>query len=609
MTLAQPGRRRIRLPRPRTIIQATLLTVILAYAAFLRLDSLVGKYGPFTHPRWLVSLASGIEATRSTLVPGNWEWVKVARPYAGGDPINYLRFGREMRHFYQAHVREPVHVAAIRAFLAITDDQDIAISFASATMSVLAVFATFLLGSVVGSRWVGLAAAAAMAIEREVVEWAADGWRDDAFTAMVALSAWAILRFWKRPTWGAAVLAGGVAGVACLTRITAVSFLLPALASVAVFQGRAVLWRSLGQTALALVVMGAVVGPYLVNCYIEFGDPFYAVNFHTGGYRQWYGEPAKMEGALTLVVDRFRNRPVTATDTALRGLIVYPFEIKWRGFDRWDPRLSRALFWLSACGLLAWLWQPTGRQALLILVMSLVPYMLTWALPGGGEWRFTMPAYPFYLVSAFGFVALVCDGLNKAWAARGRMLARWRFWTRAAGHGLIAAGLVSTGWLGHIWSPVLVAQEALRAGEDTNIAPGPNDSRFFRDGWSDLVATGAVVARFAVTSQATMYVPLPEARPYRLAIRMDPVPNNPDQRVHVFLDQSLVATIALVWNPDRVGSYSIDVPASLANRSLAKLSFVADSIQPVGEAASLYPGLTESQPAAFRLWYVRVMPF
>ena len=30
----------------------------------------------------------------------------------------------------------------------------------------------------------------------------------------------------------------------------------------------------------------------------------------------------------------------------------------------------------------------------------LLPYAFTWGIPGGGEWRFTMPAYPFYLVAA-----------------------------------------------------------------------------------------------------------------------------------------------------------------------------------------------------------------
>ena len=35
-------------------------------------------------------------------------------PYVGGDPINYLKFAREMRNFYAAHVREPMFPAVTK---------------------------------------------------------------------------------------------------------------------------------------------------------------------------------------------------------------------------------------------------------------------------------------------------------------------------------------------------------------------------------------------------------------------------------------------------------------------------------------------------------------
>ena len=41
------------------------------------------------------------------LHPSPFRWYHVDKPYVGGDPINYLKFAREMRSFYQAHVREP----------------------------------------------------------------------------------------------------------------------------------------------------------------------------------------------------------------------------------------------------------------------------------------------------------------------------------------------------------------------------------------------------------------------------------------------------------------------------------------------------------------------
>ena len=90
---------------------------------------------------------------------------------------SYLKYAREMRSFYQAHVREPVFLATTRMFLAFTGDQDVGVSFASLSFSVLCVLATYLLGSALGGRWVGLLAALALAVEYEMVTWAPDGWR------------------------------------------------------------------------------------------------------------------------------------------------------------------------------------------------------------------------------------------------------------------------------------------------------------------------------------------------------------------------------------------------------------------------------------------------
>jgi hypothetical protein len=165
--------------RWKCVLVPSLLTVVLAYAALVRLDRLVLAYGPFDHPGWLVTLERSVGAFRP-LTPAGWDWEKVDQPYIGGDPINYLKYAREMRHFYQGHVREPVFLATTRIFLFLTGDQDVAVSFASLTFSILCVLAAYLLGSAVGSRWIGLLAAAALAIEYEVVTWAPDGWRDEA---------------------------------------------------------------------------------------------------------------------------------------------------------------------------------------------------------------------------------------------------------------------------------------------------------------------------------------------------------------------------------------------------------------------------------------------
>ena len=68
------------------------------------------------------------------------------RPYFG-DPTTYLRFAREMEGFYDAHVREPLFVAATKGALVLTGGSDIGISLTSAAFSTMLVGATFLLGA------------------------------------------------------------------------------------------------------------------------------------------------------------------------------------------------------------------------------------------------------------------------------------------------------------------------------------------------------------------------------------------------------------------------------------------------------------------------------
>ena len=53
-------------------------------------------------------------------------------------------------------------------------------------------------------------------------------------------------------------------------------------------------------------------------------------------------------------------------------------------------RVGLVLFATTRRGLFLWA----------LLLATLLPYAFTWSIPGGGEWRFTLPAYPFYLIAA-----------------------------------------------------------------------------------------------------------------------------------------------------------------------------------------------------------------
>jgi hypothetical protein len=587
-----------------------LITLVVAYGALVRLDRLFRAYGPFDHPDWLVRVQGTVGALRDPLVPSGWNWKKVERPYVGGDPIGYLRFAREMRHFYQGHFREPVFLATTRMYLAATDDQDVAISLASLTFSVACVFATYLLGSTLGSRWAGLFAAMALAVEYEIVTWAPDGWRDEAFSTFVLLSAAAFLRLQRRWTWPSAVLVGVAGAAACLTRLSSLTFLVPAVFWLA-WPRASVPWRTqIARLGLAVGVMTVLVSPYLINCFRETGDPFIAVNQHTGFYQPSTGIAMDTQpSALAFTMAPFARKPIATTDTALRGLFVTPFATKWRGFTDVLPLAGQVLPWLAAAGLVAWLTAPGGRLVLVILITSLVPYMLTWSLRGGDHWRFTMHAYPIYLVAAFTFVVALSRGASALFrdGAR-RTLARVPVRRTLVGCGLVVL-ITGLALLEHYWIPHLVARESLKAGDSVSIEAGSNDRVFFKDGWSDLVRGGNVVARLATSPRSTIWLPVPDRRPYQLVIRMDPVPfeDAPPQRVRAFLDGRVVGVFSLTWNPERVGSYAAEIPAEWVSPGWTRLDLMADYLKPLDKATA-FSELPRSLAVGFRLWYVRLTP-
>jgi hypothetical protein len=152
---------------------------------------------------------------------------------------------------------------------------------------------------------------------------------------------------------------------------------------------------------LAACILAVIVGPYLLSCAIATGDPLYAINYHTGYYRFGEGLPYEQPmSASAYLRSKLAQHPIAGIDTAVTGIFVQPFITKWHGFDAWVPRLAGLLFWCSLGGLAMLLFSRPGRLFLVILFTSMLPYALTWNVAGGGEWRFTMHAYPFFLVAA-----------------------------------------------------------------------------------------------------------------------------------------------------------------------------------------------------------------
>ena len=571
-------------PRWRTLVAPALLLCIVLYAALLRLDALFTSYGPYDQPRWLAAMQPAVGAAASAMTP-DWPWRHDDTPYVGGDPINYLKFARAMRNFYAAHVREPMFPAVTRIGLMFTGDEDVGISLTSILFGLLTLVATYALGTLVASPMVGLAAAAMLGIDHSAVYWAIGGWRDELFAFFAVSCAWAWVRFARHPTRANALLAGALSGGACLTRITTIALIAPAVIWLLATRG-AHIRREL---AIAVGVMAVVVAPFLINCAIATGDPFYAINNHTDFYLKREGvKDVRPISAVAYSVDKFESRPIAATDNAVRGVFVYPFANKWVGLDRWYPGLGMALAYLAIAGLVAWLWSAEGRLLLVMFFGSLVPFSMTWTVLGGAEWRLTFFAYAFYLIAAFWFVDRTARVVRSALPSREKrswaQVDRRRIFRPAS----IVLGLMLVAVAWWIAVPYAVTREALHYEGATSIVAGPRDRWFFARGWSGLVVEGNVTFRLAAPPGADLRILLPEARSYALTLRADPVdPSASAGRVvQVALNGTHIDDLVLDWNPERVGQYQVTVPAGIFTPGHQRL-----------ELRSATP---------FKLWYVQI---
>ncbi len=581
------------------IVTAVLLGCVVAYGGLLRLDALFKTYGPYHEPRWLAAMQPGVLKASSVLTP-DWPWRHNAKPYAGGDPINYLGFGREMRNFYAAHVREPGFPAATRLGLMLANDEDVGVSLASMTFALLSLVATYLLGRQLASPAVGLAAAAALAIDFNAVYWSIGGWRDEMFAFFAILSAWAFLRVAQQPTYQRSILAGLAGGGALLTRITSIALLAPGILFLLLSppSGR----RPLREVGLAAGIMLALVAPFLINCARATGDPLFAINNHTDFYLKREGvENPPPKSAVAYVTEKF-SRPVAAADTMVNGVFVYPFDNKWVGIDAWLPGLGRVLSWLAIAGMIGWLQQREGRLLLCMLLGSLIPFSATWTVRGGAEWRLTFFAYSFYLVAAFWCV----ERLIRLALAPNRKLAL----RKAVGPAVTFAVIAAAGAAWTFLMPYAVVRESLAKGHAAMIRAGFRDRIFLAEGWSGVVVSGNVTARFSTKPDASVRLPLPQLRPYRLLLRIDPLyyPEAPPQRVHVSLNGQLVSVLDLRWNPERVGEYPLVLPAASVQRGPNTLTLQAERMVPMNRAGREFPEVPPDREVGLRLWYMIITP-
>lgn len=571
------------------MIVRVLAVLVVLYAAVLRFDAVTLMHGPVDAPQWLQSLQSSRPAV-SALRPPTMTWQRWEGRYIS-DPYTYLQYAREPRGFYDAHRREPVFVFATRAWLWLLGNQDRAVSWASAMFSVLAVWATYLLGRRAWSPWVGLLAALAMAIEMENITWGVGGWRDDAFTCVVVLTAHAVLWLRASPTMGRAIWLGVICALACLTRITSLSFVVPALvATWWLLPSEVTERRRLLLTAVGVFVL--LLSPYLINCWRVYGDPLYAINVHADVYREAEGQQVQThQTASEYLTGLLREQPMRTIDTAVLGMTAYPFANKWGGFAPWHPWLGPALMWLSVIGLVGMLASAPGRLVLIVLAASLVPYAMTWRLIG--DWRFTMHAYPILLLAAaLPLVSLAYVMHPEQWRAHRREWPPERRWWITRGAVLVTAAVMT--WFVMVPLPAAAASETLAHDRVVTVATGYRDSRFIEDGWSPLRRDGNLLTRFTTGSSGSIRLPAVPGAPWELLLRMDPAPppagDAPLPVVRLFVDGQPAGRVDLAWDPQRVGSHVVPMPVSL--HDWVELELLV-------EPASGHVG-------ALRFWYAQV---
>ncbi len=589
-----------------------LLALTLLFAAALRLDALTGRFGHVSQPACLQALQRGAQTLIVVLRPplANWE-PEPEYPHADGpptryrsDPYGYLKRAREMSSFYGAHYREPVFPFVVKLYLWLLHDQDVAVSFASATFSVLCVLATYFMGALAFSRWVGCAAALGMAIEGEVIFWGVSGWRDDAFAFAVVLSVCSMLWHRRAPSAGSAVALGASAALACLTRVFSVSFLAPGFLYVLVRSAGS--WRQrLRGLMIATVTAVVLVAPYPLDCWREFGDPLYALNYQPLYYlAAEHAQPSTAPGAVGYVGRKLLSAPARTLDTWVIGMTSYPFLSKWDGFEPWLPGLGRWLGGAALLGLVLLAASANGRLLLVVLAAAQAPFAFTWRL--SADWRYTEFTYPFFLVAAglamSSAVALARPARWKRPVVRTPPLRTVCAWAATLG------GVAAVSWSFLRVLPVLTFREALLADGVAAIAAGPRDGPFFREGWSGTVTTYNVTARIARGDRSVVDIPLPRSADYHITVRLDPFPPPSDGAgalplVRILFNGVLLRTVTLAWNPEKVGSYDLVLRQALVRPGRNRLMFVVDRSPAAGATAGGGP-----PNRSFKLWYVLVRP-
>jgi tetratricopeptide (TPR) repeat protein len=187
------------------------------------------------------------------------------------------------------------------------------------------------------------------------------------------------------------------------------------------------------------------------------------------------------------------------------------------------------------------------------LFTSLIPYAFTFEIAGGNEWRFTMHAYPFYLIAGALFLTIITGALlaQNTWPLfSNRIFSKRALLTTI----FVLLFILSAGWILFNQSNFLRKEEAIKADESILIQSGNRDSKFFAAGWYMPVESAGEEVRITKEAEAELLVPLKREKEYNLILRANPV-----------FEKPLKASIISVFvNSQPVGKFEMNEPVNTA---------------------------------------------
>lgn len=338
-------------------------------------------------------------------------------PYRA-DVRGYLERARAMTlgNFYGPSIREPFYVFLVRAFLTLAGNRDVGILVQSLFFSVAALPMAFVLARRIAGGWWALATLVPLALNEWLVTEAPSGYRDDAYIFLLLVFIGSVFPLGGKPTPFRAVAAGVLAGMVCLVRLTGVTFVVPLLGLAAWTRRKE---GGIRFGAISLAVTAFVIGPFLMSCYMAYGDPFYSVNFHARVLVEEHGAP---------VVRHFLyfHAPAELALGVVRGLSILPLRTFSTGLGHF-PLLNALVLASGVVGLAVSL-LTSARFLTVSYFCHLAPFAFFQNFPSGQMPRFVMASYFFIVLAA---VALARRLTSPNPAAFFAALSRRPSWARA----------------------------------------------------------------------------------------------------------------------------------------------------------------------------------